>query len=93
MEEIIISIIKKLLPTVETIVIADLKPEVLSILKTRLAIRQIELSDLEIAKLHAHFGTGLWKDETAIIALTVIIDGLTWAIEQVTAYQLPTQEA
>jgi hypothetical protein len=88
MEETILAIIKAILPTIETIVIADEKQNVLAFLAKRLVYLEGKLAEENIAILHDKIMHGLIRDEADKIAIEGRIAINKWATEQVNSYEV-----
>lgn len=89
-EEQILAIIKAILPIVESIVIADVKPQVITWLEGQIEHKQKDIATENVTILHAKFGQGLWKDEGRLAVYEGELAGLNWALAQINAFQ-PTQ--
>ena len=89
-EEVIISIIKAILPAIEAIIIADEKPKVIDWLNTQIGKVTDDIAKEKITLLQATIGHGELKDEAKLVGYNLELKGLQWALEQVTAYEVPT---
>ena len=89
-EEVIISIIKAILPTIEAIIIADEKPKAIEWLNTQIGKVTDDIAKEKITLLQATIGHGELKDEAKLVGYTLELKGLQWALEQVNAYEVPT---
>lgn len=81
---------KEAIPAIEETVFTYYKPRVIEWLNTQIGKVTDDIAKEKITLLQATIGHGELKDEAKLVGYNLELKGLQWALEQVTAYEVPT---